>query len=90
MKILDDDCWVCDDCISEIANGDLSVVDYSYSGDEAEQRKQEIVDGELYACGYENGYWVAGDGYDEFSTSDCDCCGTSLAGARHRCSILGE
>ena len=29
-------------------------------------------------------------GEDEFSTSDCDCCGTYLAGSRTRFAILGE
>lgn len=29
-------------------------------------------------------------GHEEFSTSDCDCCGTSLAGSRWRFAILGE
>lgn len=29
-------------------------------------------------------------GYEEFSRRDCDCCGTTLAGDRHRFAILGE
>lgn len=30
-----------------------------------------------------------GTGFDEFSTEECDCCGTSLGGSRHRFAQLG-
>lgn len=31
-----------------------------------------------------------GTGWEEFSTETCDCCGTTLAGARTRFAILGD
>lgn len=74
--------WVCQDCYFFIVNGDLP----EDSEDEARV---------LRGVGDLN--WVPngpsedeeeGADYMEFSNSMCDCCGTYLAGSRHRVAIL--
>ena len=91
MKILDDNFMVCVDCILAIANGDYSGLDYSLPESEADRRMEEIEQGIDAAGGYD-GYIVPGDAEkeEEFSSSDCDCCGSHLAGSRHHCVILGS
>jgi hypothetical protein len=78
---------VCTDCIMFIANGDLTGLDYHY-GEQADERKAEIIAG-VESC--LPGQVGAGDGEhdQEFSRYGCDCCGTPLAGARHRANVLG-
>ena len=87
MKLIDDNFMVCADCIQVIANGDYSGLDYYYSHDAAAARVIEIDNG-IKECG---GYPMVGDSEkdEEFSTCDCDCCGSPLAGSRHHC-VIGE
>ena len=70
---------VCSDCISVIANGDYTVLDYSYSPIEASIRKAEIDKG---LAETPDGYWIAGQEEYGFCHSKCDCCGTHLHGDR--------
>ena len=77
----------CADCTMVAVNGDYTGLDYHYSEEDAEKRKQEI----------DNGLAVLGAVYyddnresDEFSTRKCDCCGTHLAGRRDYFIVLGE
>lgn len=77
---------VCDDCRMVIANADysgLSLLDEP----EGEQRAQEINRG-LDKLGHVYPGDATRD--DEFSSAPCDCCGTTLAGARHHCVTLED
>ncbi len=81
-SVLDDDAWVCADCLMIIANGDASGMD-----DETEKRVLAgiaAIDGYL-AC---NDDPETGEGTRDFSSNSCDVCGTHLAGSRHRMAIL--
>lgn len=85
-----DDLWFCDDCTMVAANGDLTGLD---AYDDADERAAEIAAG-LAALveGVNGGYVVTNftddDGVDEFSRSDCDCCGSTLGGRRTRFAVL--
>lgn len=91
MKILQDDLWLCDDCVMYAVNGDLTGIDYSYSGDEADERAKEVVRG-VNSLGphlvpdFDS---ETGEGMEEFSRTTCAGCRTHLAGGRHRFAILG-
>ena len=79
--------WVCEDCQSVIGSGDRSGLDYWYSPEEAENRAREIDAGiEAFAPAY----LFMSDGYDEFSRSPCECCGSTEAGTRHEAIVFGE
>src|SRR5271156_1624857 len=45
MEVIQDDLWLCDDCTLYAVNGDLSGIDYSFSGKEAEKRVREVTKG---------------------------------------------
>lgn len=72
-------------------NGDTSSLDYYY-GEHAQARRTEI-DAGLDKLGlhlvpdFDSEY---GRGHDEFSWRPCQCCGTSLGGARWQFAVLGE
>ncbi len=91
MKIVQDDLWLCDDCVMYAVNGDLTGIDYSYSGDEAEKRAKQVVRG-VNALGphlvpdFDS---ETGEGMEEFSRTTCAGCGTHLAGGRHRFAVFG-
>lgn len=91
MKIVQDDLWLCDDCVMYAVNGDLTGIDYFYSGDKADKRAKEVVQG-VNALGphlvpdFDS---ETGKGMEEFSRTTCDGCGTRLAGGRHRFAVLG-
>jgi hypothetical protein len=91
MKILQDDLWLCDDCVMYAVNGDLTGIDYSYSGDEADERAKEVVRG-VNSLGknlvpdFDS---ETGEGIEEFSRRSCDACRLRLHGERHRFAILG-
>ena len=75
--------WVCADCLSPIVNGDFTGLDYGRTPD-----NEEVIEAlhEKVREGVENfdGGHPMGEEYDEeFSTAQCDCCGTTLAGARY-------
>lgn len=83
------DCYVCQDCLMFIANGDLSGLDYALSKEDADEKEQAIKEGiELEANA--GGYYAAGDSErdHEFSRWPCDCCGEMLAGSRHHAVVI--
>jgi hypothetical protein len=91
MRVVQDNLWLCEDCLMAAVNDDYSGLDYSYNPAEAEQRMEEIQDG-LRKLGWVTPDFDAetGEGIDDFSSRRCDCCGSNLAGERHRFVILGE
>jgi hypothetical protein len=84
-KIIDDEFYVCSDCLMIIANDDASSLDYYYE-DKADAREQEIRD----AIDAVDGTICAGDSDRdlEFSRNGCECCGSRLAGTLHHCVVL--
>ena len=86
MNVLDDEFMVCVDCLMVIANSDYSGL--AIDPETEDQRTKDINDG------FESidGHICCGDSErdQEFSWSDCDCCGSSLGGSRHHCVILGD
>jgi hypothetical protein len=87
VKVVNDDLWVCQDCLLYIANGDLTGLDNN--PETAERRQAEILAGierELPA------QWVADSSEEtdrEFSSAPCDCCEQRAAGSRYHCVLLG-
>lgn len=75
------DGWCCTDCLMLIANGDTS----GYSGTDAE-KAEWLAEVDRRSEGIN---WVPGDAEEEFSTRQCDVCGSMLAGARHEVVGLG-
>ena len=86
MRVVRDDLWLCQDCMMFAVNGDLSGIDYHYSGEEADKRAKEVTDGVAKL----GPHLVSADGEREFSACRCDACGTHLAGSRHEFAVLGE
>lgn len=88
-EIVQDNLQLCDDCLFAAVNDDYSGLDYSYKPEDAEQRKLAIQEG-LNELGWlvPNYDSETGDGIKEFSSHACDCCGTHLAGQRHRFAVL--
>jgi phosphoribosylaminoimidazole (AIR) synthetase len=86
-EIINDEYMVCADCIVVIATGDYTALDYCYQADESEKRMKEINSGLSQAGGYVLG--GESDRDEEFSRRPCDCCGSSLHGARTHCVVLG-
>lgn len=100
MQVIRDDLWFCDDCLIVAVNGDYSGVDTFYPPGQTREEHQAAVDKRIAAidAGLEAlGPHVVPDydseteeGIRDFSSRNCDCCGTHLAGTRHRFAILGE
>ncbi len=90
MQVVQDNLWLCEDCLFAAVNDDYSGLDYYYNPEDAEKRMQEIKAG-LAELPYlaPNFDSETGDGIDEFSSRRCDCCGSNLAGGRHRFAQLG-
>lgn len=63
--------WVCSDCILPIVNGDYTAVPEG-----KEEEMESAVDS------FEGGEYLGEQHDEEFSNKMCDCCGTTLAGAR--------
>lgn len=85
MKVIADDLWLCTDCLMCAVNGDTS-------GIESAKREKEVIKaveemGPHLVPDFDS---ETGEGMEEFSWRECDCCGSSLGGSRHRFSILGE
>jgi hypothetical protein len=78
--IVDDNCFVCADCLIWVANGDASGMD--------EKTHAHVTN----TANDVRGYWCAGDSDKEkdFSWSACDRCGCALGGSRHHAVILGD
>ncbi len=85
MEIIQDDLWLCQDCTIYAVNGDTS-------GIESEKREKRVVEGvdELGPHLVPDFDSESGDGIEEFSWRQCDACGTTLGGDRHRFAVLGE
>ena len=76
----DEDGWVCSDCIMMIANGEAP-------DDMTEEEAHDLAQ----ACA---GYCIAsaedsGQIENSFSWNRCDCCGSTLGGARHAVHYVG-
>ena len=69
----------CQDCFEISVTGDVSMLDYHYGAKGAEKRLKEIEGGLEQFKGILS---FTGE-EDEFSTRQCDCCKTYLAGKRH-------
>jgi hypothetical protein len=85
VEIIQDNLWLCTDCLIYAVNGDTS-------GIESPEREREVVEG-VNALGPHlvPDYDVeTEDGILGFTRRQCDACGTRLAGERHRFAILGE
>lgn len=84
MKVVRDDLHLCHDCHFAAAGVDDTIVD---------RRQAKATEDGLIALGP---HLVAdhdsesGEGIEEFSARRCDCCGSKLAGGRHRYAVLGE
>jgi hypothetical protein len=94
MIVVQDDLWLCTDCLMIAVNGDASGLDYSYSEKEAAQRLAAIEAG-LDELGPHlvpdfDSEADEDNGIREFSSCGCDCCGSRLAGEFHRFAVLGE
>lgn len=87
-NIIDDNFMVCVDCISAIANDDYTGLDFHYDENESQKRELEIRNG----INEVNGYIVCGDSVrdSDFSTRRCDCCGSTLHGARYHCVVFSK
>lgn len=87
MQVFADELYVCADCIQVIANDDWTWFDGSAA--EFERRHAEIDAGiGQFDTPEIRRYWVPGDDYLESSRWSCDCCGSSLPGARYECAVL--
>lgn len=91
MKVIEDDLWLCTDCLFAAVNDDYTGLDYSYSKPEAESRERAIRKGlaDLGPNLVYNADSETSKGMNEFSHRPCDCCGSALAGARERFAVLG-
>lgn len=91
MKIVQDNLWLCQDCLFAAVNGDFSGLDYHYGPTESAKRQGEIERG-LARLGPDlvsDFNSESGDGVNEFSSRSCDSCHDWHAGSRHRFAILG-
>jgi len=94
VTVIQDDLWLCSDCLQAAVNDDYTGLDYHYGPVEAEKRMEEIQAG-LSRLGsglvmdsrdlaeHDNAHRV-------FTTAACDCCGTKLHGERWRFALLGK
>lgn len=71
-----EEAWCCDECTMGIVNDDYTSID-------DEDRYQHV----LNSVQQMNNASFA-DEYEEFSRSPCDCCGTILAGSRHKFILM--
>ena len=102
MRIVQDDLWLCVDCLFVSVVGNYEHIDYHYGRGEspgrgelrdgARERAAE-VDAGLARLGpnlVTDHDSETGLGIEEFSISRCDCCGSKLYGARYRFAVLGS
>jgi hypothetical protein len=91
MQVVRDDLWLCVDCLMVAVNGDDS-------GIEGDDRKRAVRTGvEMlgrhlvpdFDSETEDEHGNIHVGVREFSSTTCDCCGSHLAGSRHRFAVLG-
>jgi hypothetical protein len=92
MRVIQDDLWLCTDCLFVAVNGDYSGLDYYYTPEES-AKKRAAIDTGLSKLGTNLSSDFdseTGEGINEFSNTPCACCGAGLAGSRHRFAILGN
>lgn len=85
MRVIQDDIWLCVDCLFAAVNGDMPT-------DSTPERDAEITEG-LAALGphlVPDFDMETGEGHSEFSSCGCDCCCSGLAGEMHRFAVLGS
>ena len=92
MRVIQDNIWLCADCLQAAVNDDYTGLDYYYREPEATRRMKDIERGlrnlgPNLVCDFDG---ESGEGIEEFSSLGCDCCGTALRGTMHRFAILGE
>ena len=82
MRIKFDNLQLCNDCMIAAINDDYSGI--------PDNQHEPIKNGlaELGPNLVTNFDTETNDGYDEFSSVQCDCCLTRLAGARYRFAVL--
>lgn len=92
MIVVQDDLWLCTDCLLAAVNDDYTGLDYHYDEQEADKRMKKIQAGldELGTHLVPDFDSDTGEGIEEFSRTTCDCCGEWRAGERHRFAVLGE
>lgn len=92
MRVIQDDLWLCVDCLFAAVNDDYSGLNYYYSPAEAQKREKAIRVGlqELGPHLVPDFDTETDEGHETFSSRGCDCCGSDLAGEMHRFAVLGE
>lgn len=86
MQVIIDNLALCEDCTMAAVYNDYTALDYHYTPEEAAARQDEIIRG-LQKLG--NVCHTVREG-DEFSSRQCDCCGTRLSGRREFFCVLGD
>ena len=84
MRMLDPELWFCVDCTALAVNGDAPE-DPAVARRCARGLRELSKDGQSVAANWDS---ESGDGVEEFSRRDCDCCGTALAGSRDRFALF--
>lgn len=80
--------YECSDCQHRARDGELPYREIrEFSPGEEEPN---CVDTELFCPKCGGDVRQRDRGYDEFSWKECDCCGSTLGGERHRYAVLGE
>lgn len=87
MKVIIENLALCTDCTMAAVNDDYTGLDYHYSKEESDKRYKEITAG-LTELGPGLCYDSRQED-DEFSTRQCDCCKSRLAGRRTYFCVLG-
>jgi hypothetical protein len=90
MDVIRDGIMLCSDCMIVAVNGDTSGID------EGDERKTARKIERIYEGLRELGPNLVpahdsetGEGYEEFSSHGCDCCGSRLAGSLFEFAVLG-
>lgn len=101
MRIVQDDLWLCVECMTIAVNGDASGLDYSYGPEEAAARLVTIETGLARLGPHLVTHWDDSededndDGKEEeigawVTRQPCACCRDHHHGSRYRFAILGE
>lgn len=82
---------VCSICLSAIANGDFTPIDYSYNGADADAKEKAVREG-MEELTEDGGYLTVGDGKktNDHSVYPCQCCGSKLHGERYEAIVIRE
>ncbi len=85
MEVVNDNIWLCEDCVQPAVNDDYSSLDYHYSPSEADRKMKRIKEG-LERLGPIS----IGKEIKDLSNRGCDCCGTHAASRLQQFVIVGE